>query len=86
MSSEKPNFTVSVLLPGLIFGPPVHFVSDLKAINYSSDVFYALFNGSNEVVPGTSFVSYVGLLPIPPHLNPLLDLTQLLGVRVVVEK
>ncbi len=59
VEEEKPSFTVSVLLPALIFGPPIQPVSDLKKINYSSDVFYSLFNGTYDVVPPTSFVSYV---------------------------
>jgi nucleoside-diphosphate-sugar epimerase len=48
-----------VLLPALIFGPPIQPVTDLKKINYSSDVFYSLFNGTYETVPPTSFPSYV---------------------------
>ena len=46
-------------MPGLIFGPPIHPVKDLKHINFSTDVFYGLFNGANETVPDTVFPSYV---------------------------
>ncbi|CAG8961394.1 hypothetical protein HYFRA_00013342 [Hymenoscyphus fraxineus] len=59
VDEEKPDFSVTVLLPALIFGPPLQPVTSLKRINYSNDVFYGLFNGSNEVVPGTSFPSYI---------------------------
>jgi hypothetical protein len=59
VEDEKPSFSVSVLLPGLIFGPPIQPVTNLKKINYSTDVFYSLFNGTYEVVPPTSFPSYV---------------------------
>ncbi|CAG8979483.1 hypothetical protein HYALB_00012083 [Hymenoscyphus albidus] len=59
VDEEKPNFLVTVLLPGLIFGPPLQLVTSLKRINYSNDVFYGLFNGSNEVISGTSFPSYI---------------------------
>ncbi|CZR56737.1 related to flavonol reductase/cinnamoyl-CoA reductase [Phialocephala subalpina] len=59
VEENKPSYTVSVLLPSLIFGPPIHTVKDLKKINYSSDVFYSLFNGTYEVVPETSFPSYI---------------------------
>jgi nucleoside-diphosphate-sugar epimerase len=58
VAEEKPHYSVSVLLPALIFGPPIQFVESLKKINYSSDVFYSLFNGTYEVVPPTSFPSY----------------------------
>jgi nucleoside-diphosphate-sugar epimerase len=67
VAENKPHYSVSVLLPALIFGPPIQYVESLKKINYSSDVFYSLFNGSYEVVPPTSFPSYVcSPLPFPP--------------------
>lgn len=63
VEDNKPSYTVSVLLPALIFGPPIQPVTSLKKINYSSDVFYSLFNGTYEVVPDTSFPSYVRIFP-----------------------
>jgi len=59
MDENKPHFTVSIFLPALIFGPPIQPISNIKKINYSTDVFYSLFNGSYEVTPPTSFGSYV---------------------------
>lgn len=59
VQEEKPHYSVSVLLPALIFGPPIQPISDLKKINYSTDVLYSLFNGTYEVTPSTSFPSYV---------------------------
>ncbi|KAK0123936.1 hypothetical protein ONS95_008926 [Cadophora gregata] len=59
VEENNPFYTVSVLLPALIFGPPIQPVTSLKKINYSSDVFYSLFNGTYEVVPDTSFPSYI---------------------------
>jgi nucleoside-diphosphate-sugar epimerase len=59
VEEEKPNFSVTNLLPCLIFGPPLQPVQSVRKINYSNDVFYSLFNGVNEVVPATSFPSYV---------------------------
>jgi hypothetical protein len=59
MEENKPHFTVSILLPALIFGPPIQPISNIKKINYSTDVFYSLFNGTYEVTPPTSFGSYV---------------------------
>lgn len=61
VSEEKPHYSVSVLLPALIFGPPIQPIGNLKKINYSNDVFYSLFNGAYEVTPPTSFPSYVSL-------------------------
>jgi nucleoside-diphosphate-sugar epimerase len=59
VKENRPHFSVSVFLPALIFGPPIHPVTSLQKMNYSTDVFYALFNGSLDVVPPTSFASYV---------------------------
>ena len=38
VSEEKPHYNVSVLLPALIFGPPIQPIGNLKKINYSNDV------------------------------------------------
>ncbi|KAE9364618.1 NAD(P)-binding protein [Stipitochalara longipes BDJ] len=59
VEEQKPYFSVSVLLPALIFGPAIQPVKNLKKINYSTDRFYELFNGGLEVVPPTSFPSYI---------------------------
>jgi hypothetical protein len=66
VAETKSHYSVSVLLPALIFGPPIQYVESLK-INYSSDVFYSLFNGTYEVVPPTSFPSYVCCLIFLPY-------------------
>lgn len=50
---------MTVFLPALIFGPPIQPITNLKKINYSTDVFYSLFNGTYEVTPPTSFPSYI---------------------------
>jgi nucleoside-diphosphate-sugar epimerase len=61
VKDQSPSYSVSVLLPALIFGPPIQPVTSVKKINYSSDVFYSLFNGTYETVPATSFPSYVSV-------------------------
>jgi len=63
VKEEKPTFTVEVLLPALIFGPPIQPIADLKHINFSTDTFYSLWNGTNEEVPATPFASYVSFFP-----------------------
>jgi hypothetical protein len=69
MDENKPQFTVSIFLPALIFGPPIQPISNIKKINYSTDVFYSLFNGSYEVTPPTSFGSYVCFLPYSSRIE-----------------
>lgn len=56
---ENPGYSVTVLLPPLIFGAPIQDVKSLKNMNYSTDVFYSFINGTNDVVPPTSFAAYV---------------------------
>src|SRR5438034_5343953 len=63
MEKEQPKFHVTVFLPPLIFGPPIHKVNSLKHINYSNDVFYSLWNGTYAEVPPTSFPAYVRSRP-----------------------
>ncbi|KAI9763586.1 MAG: hypothetical protein M1840_000380, partial [Geoglossum simile] len=58
VEKEKPRYAVTVFLPCLIFGPPIHYVSNIRGINYTSDIVYALFNGETDQVPPTSFPSY----------------------------
>ncbi|KAF2433553.1 NAD(P)-binding protein [Tothia fuscella] len=62
VTSEKPSFTITVLLPALIFGPPIQPLKApaTKNLNFSVGVIYSLFDGSNkERTPGTMFPSYI---------------------------
>ena len=54
-----PKYSITFLLPPLIFGPPIQYISDIKRMNYSSAQFYGLWSGENEVLPGTGFAGYV---------------------------
>lgn len=58
IETEKPNFGVTVFLPGLIFGPPLQ-VTTIKSLNFSVDTFYSLWDGRNETIPQTMFPSYI---------------------------
>lgn len=59
VKTEKPSFSVTVFLPGLIFGPPLQPVKSVKSLNFSVGLVYSLFNGSNPIVPPTAFPSSV---------------------------
>jgi len=59
VEKEKPAFAVTVLLPALIFGPPIQKVEKLGGFGYSSNVFYSLWNGTYEETPATTFPSYI---------------------------
>lgn len=60
IKTVKPAFTVTVLLPALIFGPPLQPLRDgVKGLNYSTNVIYSLINGSNATIPATTFPSFV---------------------------
>ncbi|KAF2095813.1 NAD(P)-binding protein [Rhizodiscina lignyota] len=59
VKEENPDFAVTVLLPALIFGPPIHPVKSLKSLNYSTGVFYSLWNDTYPAVPATTFPSYI---------------------------
>ena len=59
VETEKPSFGVTVFLPALIFGPPIQPVKSVKALNFSTALFYGLFNGSQKETSKTMFPSYI---------------------------
>lgn len=61
MQTEKPSFSVTVFLPPLIFGPPIQALQKpvSKGINFSNDILYSLWNGTNKRIPATMFPSYI---------------------------
>lgn len=59
VETEKPSFAVTVLLPALIFGPPLQPLKGLKSLNYSTNVIYSFISGQHETIPATSFPSFV---------------------------
>ncbi|KAK3897993.1 hypothetical protein C8A05DRAFT_47566 [Staphylotrichum tortipilum] len=59
ISSTKPAFTTTVLLPSLIFGPPLQPLKSLASLNYSTNVIYSLMNGTYDEIPATTFPSFV---------------------------
>jgi nucleoside-diphosphate-sugar epimerase len=60
IKTNNPSFTVTVLLPALIFGPPIEPTKGgAKGLHYSSGVVYSLFNGTNATIPQTTFPSYI---------------------------
>ncbi len=57
---NTPPFTVTVLLPALIFGPPIEPLhGGVKGLHYSSKVIYSFIDGSNASIPATTFTSYI---------------------------
>lgn len=59
VKTETPSYNVTVLLPALIFGPPLQPVKSVKALNYSTNVIYSFFNGTYTEIPATTFPSFV---------------------------
>ncbi|KFY48514.1 hypothetical protein V495_01271 [Pseudogymnoascus sp. VKM F-4514 (FW-929)] len=60
VKTNVPNFTITVLLPSLIFGPPIEpLKGGVKGLHFSSGLVYNLFNGTNTIIPPTTFPSYI---------------------------
>ncbi|EHK21712.1 uncharacterized protein TRIVIDRAFT_70733 [Trichoderma virens Gv29-8] len=59
VEEKKPNFSVAVINPPIIYGPNRHFIDDLNNLNTSSGMFYSLMNGSRSEVPPTAFWAIV---------------------------
>ncbi|KAF3916763.1 Dihydroflavonol-4-reductase [Dactylellina cionopaga] len=53
VAEEKPNFDLVTICPPLVFGPTVHHLSSLSAINTSNERFVDLVRGKwkNEILP-----------------------------------
>lgn len=45
VENEKPNFTLVAINPPLIFGPVVHYLSDLNTLNTSNTIFRDIIEG-----------------------------------------
>ncbi|EED23494.1 cinnamoyl-CoA reductase, putative [Talaromyces stipitatus ATCC 10500] len=59
VKDNKPNFSVTTLLPPMVFGPVVHHVKDVDSLNTSSADIYRLINGSETEVPVNAFWAFV---------------------------
>ncbi len=46
VENEKPGFTVTTLLPPLVYGPNENFVNSASTLNTSSAKLYQIFSGS----------------------------------------
>jgi len=59
IEKEKPNFSVTTLLPPMVYGPLAADQSSMEKLNTSSADFYRLIDGSTKEVPETGFYAYV---------------------------
>jgi nucleoside-diphosphate-sugar epimerase len=53
VKTASPHFTVTVLLPTLVLGPPIQHIPALKNINATVGLVYTLINGTYEELPNT---------------------------------
>lgn len=54
VEKEKPNFTIATMCPPLVFGPIVHYLNDLKALNTSNERVRDFMAGkAKEEIPDT---------------------------------
>ncbi|ANB13596.1 carbonyl reductase (NADPH-dependent) [Sugiyamaella lignohabitans] len=61
VAKEKPNFTVATINPPMVYGPNLHYISDLSRLGESPALIYSLINGSlvESGVPETGFPAWV---------------------------
>jgi nucleoside-diphosphate-sugar epimerase len=58
MKEQKPNFTLSTILPPMLYGPAAHDPPSVKNLNTSSADIYRLCDGSEKEVPETKFFAF----------------------------
>ncbi|KAJ5438623.1 uncharacterized protein N7458_009621 [Penicillium daleae] len=60
VEKEKPNFDIATINPPLVFGPIVHYLNSLEALNTSNQRFRNLIQGQfKEQIPPTGTFLYV---------------------------
>jgi len=58
MKDNKPSFTLSTILPPMVYGPAAHEPESVKHLNTSSADIYRLCDGSLSEVPETQFFAF----------------------------
>ncbi|CAE6426053.1 Putative NADPH-dependent methylglyoxal reductase GRP2 OS=Candida albicans (strain SC5314 / ATCC MYA-2876) GN=GRP2 PE=1 SV=2 [Rhizoctonia solani AG-1 IB] len=56
---EKPVFDLVTICPSMVFGPALQEVTSLDNLNFSSQQFYAIFNGQNNELQGNKIWLWV---------------------------
>lgn len=60
VSKEKPNFTLSTMCPPMVFGPVVHYLNSLDALNTSNQRIRNFIQGQNkDEIPDTGAYLWV---------------------------
>jgi nucleoside-diphosphate-sugar epimerase len=59
LEKEKPEFSITILNPPMIYGPLEHGVDSIDKLNTSSKDIYRLINGSEKTIPPTGLPAYV---------------------------
>lgn len=58
LEEKKPNFTVSTILPPMIYGPNAHYVDDLAKLNTSSAEIWGFISGDKKEVGDAAFPAF----------------------------
>lgn len=59
MNTQRPDFTLSTICPGLTYGPVIHTVESPSALNTSMVDFHRLMSGASDSVPQQTPISCV---------------------------
>ena len=59
VEQQKPNFTLTTILPPVVWGPVAHKVVSLESLPTSPATFYSLIDGSLQEPPQTAFWPFV---------------------------
>lgn len=85
VEKEKPNFTLSTMNPPMVFGPIVHYLNSLSALNTSNERFRNLITGQyKEEIPPTGTVLWIDVRDLALAHVKAMELEEAQGKRFFV--
>lgn len=86
VEKEKPNFTLSVINPPLIYGPIIHHLDSLSAVNTSNTIFRDIIQGKleNSLPPTSAFPDWVDVRDVALAHVRALEIPEAAGKRFIL--
>ncbi|KAI9816377.1 MAG: methylglyoxal reductase (NADPH-dependent) gre2 [Phylliscum demangeonii] len=85
VEKEKPNFSISTINPPLVFGPVIHYLNSLSAVNTSNQQIASILEGKwKEKTPSTNMVVWVDVRDVAEAHVKAMEIAEAAGKRFLV--